>query len=152
MVKSDPAPGRALDTMVRSDPAPGIALDTPLRLEVAVKLAFPAGGMTVAGLRTEIRRGTLPVENIAGKLFVTLAGIDEMRETCRAPWTGIRTKWNQQVRALGPAAGAATGPANSRQIQTRPSAGRPDATADAGWPATVEDKSPCILFTPASSW
>src|SRR5262252_748327 len=81
MVKSDPAPGRALDTMVRSDPAPGIALDTPLRLEVAVKLAFPAGGMTVAGLRTEIRRGTLPVENIAGKLFVTLAGIDEMRET-----------------------------------------------------------------------
>jgi hypothetical protein len=71
--------------MVTFDPAPGIGRDTPLRLEVAVKLAFPAGGMTVAGLRTEIRRRTLPVENIAGKLFVTLAGIDQMREKCRAP-------------------------------------------------------------------
>jgi hypothetical protein len=71
--------------MVKSDPAPGIGRDTPLRLEVAVKLAFPAGGMTAAGLRTEIRRGTLPVEIIAGKQFVTLAGIDQMRETCRAP-------------------------------------------------------------------
>src|SRR5580658_9422900 len=37
-------------------------------------------------------------------------------------WTGIWTKWNQQVRALGPAVGAATAPANSRQIRTRPSA------------------------------
>jgi hypothetical protein len=36
--------------------------------------------------------------------------------------TGIWTKWNQQVRALGPAVGAAAAPANSRQIRTRPSA------------------------------
>jgi hypothetical protein len=37
-------------------------------------------------------------------------------------WTGIWTKWNQQVRALGAGVGAATAPANSRQIRTRPSA------------------------------
>jgi hypothetical protein len=31
--------------------------------------------------------------------------------------TGIWTKWNQQVRALGPAVGAAAAPANSRRIR-----------------------------------
>jgi hypothetical protein len=62
-----------------------IGPDTPLRLEVAVKLAFPAGGMTDAGLRTEIKRGTLPYEIIAGKIYVTLAGLNEMRKTCRVP-------------------------------------------------------------------
>jgi hypothetical protein len=72
-------------TVARDRDAEPIGRDTPLRLGVAVGLAFPAGGMTEAGLRTEIRRGTLPVEIIARKQFVTLAGIDQMRETCRAP-------------------------------------------------------------------
>jgi hypothetical protein len=57
--------------------------DTPLRLAEAVKIAFPMGGMTVSGLRREIGRQRLAVEILAGKQFVTLAGIQEMRERCR---------------------------------------------------------------------
>ena len=57
--------------------------DTPLRLARAVELAFPEGGMTISGFRREIARGRLEVERIAGKDFVTLAGIDLMRERCR---------------------------------------------------------------------
>src|SRR5574337_414288 len=62
---------------------PAISSDTPLRLAEAVALAFPAGGMTVSGLRREIARGRLPVEMIAGKQFVTLDGIAHMRQLCR---------------------------------------------------------------------
>ncbi|WP_211912389.1 excisionase [Tardiphaga alba] len=58
--------------------------NAPLRLEVAVKAAFPAGGLTVAGLRKEIARGRLEVELIAGKHFTTLAAIERMRERCRS--------------------------------------------------------------------
>ena len=36
-----------------------IGPDTPLRLEDAVRRAFPAGGITVAGLRKEAARGRL---------------------------------------------------------------------------------------------
>lgn len=57
--------------------------DAPLRLEDAIKVAFPMGGMTASGLRTEINRGRLTAERIAGKLFVTLNGIKAMRELCR---------------------------------------------------------------------
>lgn len=60
-----------------------IGPDTPLRLKDAVAIAFPAGGMTVAGLRKEILRGRLQAEKIANKVFVTLAGIERMRELCR---------------------------------------------------------------------
>jgi hypothetical protein len=62
----------------------GITLDTPLRLADAVRFGFPAGGMTVSGLRREINRGRLDVELIAGKQFTTLANIERMREKCRA--------------------------------------------------------------------
>lgn len=55
----------------------------PLRLDKALELAFPAGGMTVSGLRRERDRGNLVVERIAGKDFVTLAAIEDMREKCR---------------------------------------------------------------------
>lgn len=51
---------------------------TPLRLEDAVRLAFPAGGMTVSGLRTEKRKGNLVVMMLAGKEFTTLAAIEDM--------------------------------------------------------------------------
>jgi hypothetical protein len=61
-----------------------IGPDTPLRLSDAVKIAFPAGGMTVAGLRREIGRGNLVVERIAGKQFTTLDDIRAMREKCRS--------------------------------------------------------------------
>src|SRR5450631_3423883 len=57
--------------------------DAPLRLEVAAKMAFPQGGITVSGLRREIARGRLEVEEIAGKYFTTLANIKRMREKCR---------------------------------------------------------------------
>ena len=62
---------------------PQISRDAPLRLDVALKLAFPAGGITIAGLRKEIARGRLEVELIAGKLFTTLAAIARMRELCK---------------------------------------------------------------------
>src|SRR5947208_2440677 len=58
--------------------------DTPLRLEDAVKMAFPLGGMTVAGLRKEIAKGNLTVEKIANKHFTTLDNIKRMREKCRS--------------------------------------------------------------------
>ena len=43
-----------------------IGPDTPLRLERAIELAFPAGGMTVSGLRREAKKGRLTIEVIAG--------------------------------------------------------------------------------------
>jgi hypothetical protein len=71
-------------------------LDTPLRLEQAVKLAFPFGGMTVSGLRREAAKGRLVIERIAGKDFVTLQAINEMRAQCRdqqkAPDYGLSPK------------------------------------------------------------
>src|SRR5450631_3180137 len=60
-----------------------ITRDTPLRLADAVKIAFPMGGMTVAGLRRERDRKRLIIEKIAGKEFTTLAHIERMRELCR---------------------------------------------------------------------
>src|SRR6476659_6312170 len=62
---------------------PEITLDTPLRLGDAAKIAFPMGGMTVAGLRRERDRNRLVIEKIAGKEFTTLAHIERMRELCR---------------------------------------------------------------------
>ncbi|MHC2275295.1 hypothetical protein ACVME8_001906 [Bradyrhizobium diazoefficiens] len=60
-----------------------VSRDAPLRLDVALKLAFPAGGLTVKGLRKEIEKGRLEVELIANKHFTTLAAIDRMRELCK---------------------------------------------------------------------
>jgi hypothetical protein len=62
---------------------PEITPNTPLRLADAVKMAFPMGGMTVAGLRRERDRNRLIIEKIAGKEFTTLAHIERMRELCR---------------------------------------------------------------------
>jgi hypothetical protein len=69
-----------------------IGPDTPLRLETAVKLAFPDGGLGVAGLRSEAEKGRLVIETIANKQFTTLNNIREMREKCRG---------NQKVPASG---------------------------------------------------
>lgn len=63
--------------------APPITDDTPLRLAEAARLAFPDGGMTVAGLRRERDAGRLTTELIAGKEYVTLTAIREMRALCR---------------------------------------------------------------------
>jgi hypothetical protein len=59
--------------------------DTPMRLADAVAVAFPHGGMTAAGLRREAQRGRLAIERIAGKDFVTLSAINEMRARCLIP-------------------------------------------------------------------
>ncbi|WP_439399788.1 excisionase [Bradyrhizobium sp. PMVTL-01] len=68
---------------MQSGTQPEITPDTPLRLADAVKIAFPLGGMTVAGLRRERDRNRLVIEKIAGKEFTTLAHIERMRELCR---------------------------------------------------------------------
>jgi hypothetical protein len=70
---------RGAQTIDRS----AIAPDTPLRLDVAAGIAFPDGSMTRSGLRREIRKGRLESERIAGKQYVTLAGINRMRQQCR---------------------------------------------------------------------
>jgi hypothetical protein len=56
---------------------------TPLRLEVAAAIAFPGGSMTAASLRRLIVAQKLAHEKIAGKYFVTLSAIEEMRQSCR---------------------------------------------------------------------
>ena len=58
---------------------PEITPNTPLRLADAVKIAFPMGGMTVAGLRRERDRSRLVIEKIAGKdlqRWLTLNGCE----------------------------------------------------------------------------
>lgn len=81
--------------------------ETPLRLAEAAKIAFPDGGMTVSGLRREFRRGRLVIERVAGKDFVTLAAIEEMRRLCRL---------NQKVHTSGSAlATSAVTEANANQ-------------------------------------
>jgi hypothetical protein len=56
---------------------------TPLRLEVAARIAFPDGSMSVGALRRLIKAGQLTVEVIAGKQYLTLQAIEEMRTKCR---------------------------------------------------------------------
>jgi len=69
--------------------------DEPLRLAEALKIAFPRGGMTLAGLRREISRKRLTVEIIAGKHFTTLANIEEMRRQCRVQARGPGSRTDQ---------------------------------------------------------
>lgn len=57
--------------------------DDPVPLSEAVRLFFPHGGATVSSLRTEARKGRLALERIAGKDFVTLRAIQDMRAKCR---------------------------------------------------------------------
>jgi hypothetical protein len=54
-----------------------------LRLEVAAQLAFPDGSITASALRRLAAHGKLDHEKIAGKIYVTLASIEEMRNRCR---------------------------------------------------------------------
>lgn len=71
--------GRALHIPDASE----ITDETPLRLDVAAALAYPGGGMTASGLRTEKARGRLAVERVAGRDWTTLGAIARMRELCR---------------------------------------------------------------------
>jgi len=65
-----------------------ITTTTPLRLDIAAQIAFPDGSIGVSGLRREIERGNLRVEQIAGKTFTTLANIEDMRKKCAIPTKG----------------------------------------------------------------
>ncbi|CCD88702.1 Conserved hypothetical protein; putative excisionnase [Bradyrhizobium sp. ORS 285] len=80
---------------------PEIAPDTPLRLADAVKIVFPMGGMTVSGLRREIRRKRLTVEVMAGKQFTTLAAIEEMRRLCRVHAKDLGSGSGQSAAKMG---------------------------------------------------
>lgn len=95
---------------------PGITVTTPLRLADAVKIAFPMGGITVAGLRRERDAGRLTVVRIAGKEFVTLAAIDAMIEacTCRAA-PKVRPSTSAKGRAHKRSGASGTAPASSAQ-------------------------------------
>ena len=55
----------------------------PLRLNIAASIAFPDGSMTASGLRREASKGRLIIEMIAGKQYVSLSAIEEMRTQCR---------------------------------------------------------------------
>ncbi|MGC2778461.1 MAG: hypothetical protein WA418_22780 [Bradyrhizobium sp.] len=63
--------------------AENIKETTPLRLEVAARLAFPDGSVTVSTLRRQIANGLLVAEKIGNKLYTTPQAILEMRERCR---------------------------------------------------------------------
>ncbi len=65
------------------DTMSGIGPDTPLRLKEAIRIKFPTGNITVAGLRSEARRGRLEIFAIANKDYTTLKALDEMIEACR---------------------------------------------------------------------
>lgn len=49
--------------------------DEPMMLAEAIELLWPDGPLTIASLRTEIRKGRLPASRVAGRLFVTQADL-----------------------------------------------------------------------------
>src|SRR3990167_11507177 len=89
-----------------------VSPDAPMRLLDALKEAFPQGGMTVSGLRREAARGRLVIEKIAGKDFVTLAAIEQMRQLCRAqakdPGSISNARGGMAAGSSGPAGSSAT--------------------------------------------
>ena len=52
-------------------------------LQEAIEHFFPGGYITVASLRTEIRKGRLRATEVAGKFLVSESAIAEMLERCR---------------------------------------------------------------------
>jgi predicted RNA-binding Zn ribbon-like protein len=60
-----------------------MSIERRYTLKQAIDQFFPDGPLTVASLRTEIRKGRLVAERIAGKLTVTEASLALMLEQCR---------------------------------------------------------------------
>jgi hypothetical protein len=85
----EPLPLQLRKALMAYPTQPEITPNTPLRLADAVKIAFPMGGMTVAGLRRERDCNRLVIEKIAGKEFTTPADIEWMRELCREEARGL---------------------------------------------------------------
>jgi len=102
-----------------------ITLTTPLRLDIAARLAFPDGSMGVSGLRNEINKGNLPAEKIAGRLYVTLAGIGEMRQRCvvqKVRYSISATPDEKATNAAGSSSTAGPTAADARSAQAHLSA------------------------------
>lgn len=112
-----------------------ISPTSPLRLEVAARLAFPDGSITIRGLRRQIARGRLAYEVIAGKHYTTLADIDEMRKRCRipakvcAPSGSCVTVRGVTVAGLSPA--AVLRARLERSLKTKPKSSSPKSDANA---------------------
>jgi len=84
--------------------------NTPLRLPLAACLAFPDGSVSEDLLRAEAKRGRLAVERIGGKLYTTLADIEELRALCRskpkAPVSGLSEAISARTDDVSPASGS----------------------------------------------
>ena len=77
----------------------------PIMLEAAARLAFPDGSMTVSGLRNEIRKGNLRASKLAGRMYVTLNDIQQMRERCKVgAGNEARERISTSARQSGPVA------------------------------------------------
>ena len=61
--------------------------DEPMTLTEAVAVFFPEGPLSVASLRTEIRKGRLRASKVAGRLFVTPADLRSLFAPER--WAGL---------------------------------------------------------------
>jgi hypothetical protein len=68
---------------LRTPPPDAITPTTPLTLEIAAELAFPDGSKTGPALRRMVAAGQLGAERIGGRLYTTLADIEQMRGKCR---------------------------------------------------------------------
>ena len=89
-------------------PTPGaVTPTTPLRLEVAAQLAFPDGSITASALRRMVAAGKLDAELIAGKYYVTLVAIGEMRNRSRVS-AGDRDLNSSNTRTACPNGSSAT--------------------------------------------
>ena len=93
----------------------------PLRLCTAAAIAFPDGSMSASGLRREAARGRLVIERVAGKDFVTLTAIEEMRKLCRVEAKDHAYGDVQPAMAVKPSGSLKTQASNTPQdaLQTR---------------------------------
>jgi hypothetical protein len=73
---------------------PRVTQKTPLRLDIACQFAFPDGSVSASALRRMVTAGKVEAELIAGKYYVTLAAIEEMRKQCRVKVRGHTSNSN----------------------------------------------------------
>lgn len=78
--------------------------DEPMTLVEAIAVLFPAGPLTVASLRREIKKGNLAAKRVAGKDWTTPRSIREMMQPCRG---------KPRARASSSASGKAEQPSTS---------------------------------------
>lgn len=74
---------------------PNVDASTPLRLEIAARLAFPDGSLSVAALRRLAADGLLTIIALRGKHFTTLADIEEMKSKCRVQAKGPASSYRK---------------------------------------------------------